>query len=111
MSKSGISSARKLKDGAGNYIWLDNAENGQPAQLLGYPVYENPAVPAVAVGAKSVLFGHQPSFVTRVAGGIRVDQSNDYAFNEDVVTYRGLIRLDGGLTHASHIGYFKGGAS
>jgi HK97 family phage major capsid protein len=111
MSKSGLAAARKLKDGAGNYIWLDNAVNGQPAQLLGYPVFENPAIPAVATGAKSVLFGHQPSFVTRVAGGIRVDQSNDYAFNEDVVTYRGLIRLDGGLTHATHIGYFKGGAS
>jgi HK97 family phage major capsid protein len=79
--------------------------------LLGYPVFENPNLPAVAVGAKSVLFGHQPSFKVRVAGGIRVDQSADYAFNTDTVTYRGLIRLDGGLTHATHIGYFKGGAS
>jgi hypothetical protein len=33
------------------------------------------------------------------------------AFNTDTVTYRGLIRLDGGLTHATHIGCFKGGAS
>jgi HK97 family phage major capsid protein len=111
MSKSGIAAARKLKDGAGNYIWTNSAVPGQPATLLGYPVYENPAVAAVAVGAKSVLFGHLPSFVVRVAGGIRVDQSADFAFNTDTVTYRGLIRLDGGLTHATHIGYFKGGAS
>ena len=111
MSKTGIAAARKMKDGAGNYIWSDSAVPGQPATLLGYSVYENPAVAAVATGAKSVLFGHLPSFKVRVAGGIRVDQSADYAFNTDVVTYRGLIRLDGGLTHASHIGYFKGGAS
>lgn len=111
MAKSGIAAARKLKDGAGNYIWLDNAVNGQPAQLLGYPVYENPTIPAVAVGAKSALFGHLPSFKARVAGGVRVDQSADYAFNTDVLTYRGIIRVDGGLTHASHIGFFKGGAS
>ncbi len=111
MSKTGIAAARKMKDGAGNYIWSDSAIPGQPATLLGYSVYENPAVAAVATGAKSVLFGHLPSFKVRVAGGIRVDQSADYAFNTDVVTYRGLIRLDGGLTHASHIGYFKGGAS
>jgi len=111
MSKTGIAAARKLKDGNGSYIWLDNAVNGQPAQLLGYSVYENPAVPAVATGAKSVLFGHLPSFKVRVAGGVRVDQSADYAFNTDVVTYRGLTRIDGGLTHATHIGYFKGGAS
>jgi HK97 family phage major capsid protein len=111
MSKSGIAAARKLKDGAGNYIWTDSAVPGQPATLLGYPVFENPNVAAVGTGTKSVLFGHLPSFVVRVAGGIRVDQSADYAFNTDTVTYRGLIRLDGGLTHATHIGYFKGGAS
>lgn len=111
MAKSGIAAARKLKDGAGQYIWLDNAVNGQPAQLLGYSVYENPAVPAVATGAKSVLFGHLPSFKARVAGGVQVATSTDFAFNTDVTAYRGLIRVDGGLTHATHIGFFKGGAS
>jgi HK97 family phage major capsid protein len=111
MAKSGIAAARKLKDGAGNYIWTDNAVQGQPSTLLGYSVYENPNIAAVATGAKSVLFGHLPSFKVRVAGGIRVDQSADYAFNADTITYRGLIRLDGGLTHATHIGFFKGGAS
>ena len=111
MAKSGIAAARKLKDGAGNYIWLDNAVNGQPAQLLGYPVYENPAIPAVGTAAKSVLFGHLPSFKARVAGGVQVAQSTDFAFNTDVTAFRGLIRVDGGLTHATHIGYFKGGAS
>jgi len=111
MSKTGIAAARKMKDGAGNYIWSDSAIPGQPATLLGYSVYENPGVAATGVGNKSVLFGHLPSFKVRVAGGIRVDQSADYAFNSDILTYRGLIRLDGGLTHATHIGYFKGGAS
>jgi HK97 family phage major capsid protein len=111
MSKTGIAAARKLKDGAGNYIWTNSAVPGQPATLLGYPVYENPNVAAVGTAAKSVLFGHLPSFKVRVAGGIRIDQSADFAFNTDTVTYRGLIRLDGGLTHATHIGYFKGGAS
>jgi HK97 family phage major capsid protein len=108
MSKTGIAAARKLKDGAGNYIWLDNAVNGQPAQLLGYPVYENPNVAAVGTAAKSVLFGHLPSFKVRVAGGVRIDQSADYAFNTDTITYRGLMRVDSGLTHASHIGFYQG---
>jgi HK97 family phage major capsid protein len=108
MSKTGIAAARKMKDGSGAYIWTDSAVPGQAATLLGYPVYENPNIAAVGSAAKSVLFGHLPSFVVRVAGGIRVDQSSDYAFNTDTVTYRGLIRLDGGLTHASHIGYFQG---
>jgi HK97 family phage major capsid protein len=108
MSKSGIAAARKMKDGSGAFIFTDSAVPGQPATLLGYPIYENPNIAAVGSAAKSVLFGHLPSFVVRVAGGIQVAQSSDFAFNTDTVTYRGLIRLDGGLTHASHIGFFQG---
>ena len=111
MSKTGIAAARKLKDGSGAYIWTDSAVPGQPATLLGYPVFENPNVAAVANDAKSVLFGHLGSFKVRVAGGVNVAQSSDYAFNTDTVTYRGIIRLDGALSHASHIGYFKGVAA
>ena len=111
MSKTGIAAARKMKDGAGNYIWTDSAVPGQAATLLGYGVYENPAVAATGVGAKSVLFGHLPSYKVRIAGGLQIAQSTDYAFNTDVTTFRGTMRLDGGLTHSSHIGYFKGGAS
>jgi HK97 family phage major capsid protein len=108
MSKTGIAAARKLKDESGAYIWTDSAVPGQAATLLGYPVYENPQVAAVGTAAKSVLFGHLPSFKIRVAGGVRIDQSSDFAFNTDTTTYRGIIRLDGGLTHASHIGFFQG---
>jgi HK97 family phage major capsid protein len=110
MSKTGIAAARKMKDGSGAFIFTDSAVPGQPATLLGYPIYENPNVAAVGSATKSVLFGHLPSFKVRVAGGVRVDQSADFAFNTDTVTYRGVIRLDGGLTHATHIGYFQGAA-
>jgi HK97 family phage major capsid protein len=108
MSKTGIAAARKLKDDSGAYIWTDSAVPGQPATLLGYSVFENPNVAAVGTAAKSVLFGHLPSFKVRVAGGMRVDQSTDFAFNTDTVTYRGLMRVDGGLTHSSHIGFYQG---
>ena len=110
-SKTGLAALRKIKDGSGRYIWTESAIAGQPAQLLGYSVYENPAVAAVATGAKSILFGHLPSYKVRVAGGIQVAQSSDYAFNTDVTTFRGTVRVGGGLTHATHVGYFKGGAS
>jgi HK97 family phage major capsid protein len=111
MAKSGLATARKLKDGNGSYIWTDSAVPGQAATLLGYSVFENPAMAAVATGAKSVIFGDLASFKVRVAGGVRVDQSAEYAFANDTVTYRGLTRLDGALTHSSHVVYFKGGAS
>jgi HK97 family phage major capsid protein len=110
MSKTGIAAARKMKDGSGAFIFTDSAVPGQPATLLGYPIFENPNVAAVGSATKSVLFGHLPSFKVRVAGGVQLSQSSDFAFSQDLVTYRGIIRLDGALTHATHIGYFQGAA-
>lgn len=108
--KSAIASIRKIKDGAGNYIFTP-ATAGQPDQILGYRLIENPAMPAVATGAKSVLFGHLPSYKARTAGGIQVAQSGDYAFDKDVTTFRVTMRVDGNLTHSAHAVWFKGGAS
>lgn len=112
MNKTGLAAVRKIKDGNGAFIWsAGNIAQGQPDQLLGYPVYENPAAASVATAAFSIGVGHLPSLKARVAGGIQVAQSADYAFNEDVTTFRVTARVDSKLTHASHFVKFKGGAS
>jgi HK97 family phage major capsid protein len=112
MSKSAIAAVRKVKDGDGRFIWsAGSIAAGQPDELLGYPVFENPAAPALGTGAFSIGVGHLPSYKARLAGGIQVAQSADYAFNEDVTTFRVTARVDGNLTHASHFVKFKGGAS
>jgi HK97 family phage major capsid protein len=110
-AKSGLAALRKIKDGDGRFIWTEGGTQGQPANLLGYPVYENPAVSAVAVNAFSLGFGHMPSLKIRTAGGIQVAQSGDFAFDKDVTTFRVQLRVDSKLTHASHVVKFKGGAS
>jgi HK97 family phage major capsid protein len=104
-----IGAMRKLKDTAGNYLYQVGV--GQPDTFAGFQVVENPHMPAIATGAKSVLFGHLPSYKVRVAGGLQVASSQDYAFNTDLTTWRFLIRLDGNLTHSGHINYFVGAAS
>jgi HK97 family phage major capsid protein len=112
MNKTGLAAVRKVKDGDGRFIWsAGNIAQGQPDQLLGYPVYENPAVASVAANAFSIGVGHLPSLKVRLAGGIQVAQSSDYAFNEDVTTFRVTARTDSKLTHASHFVKFKGGAA
>jgi HK97 family phage major capsid protein len=112
MNKSGLAAVRKIKDGSGAFIWTaGNIAQGQPDQLLGYPVYENPACSSVGTAAFSIGVGHLPSLKVRLAGGIQVAQSADYAFNADVTTFRVTARADSKLTHASHFVKFKGGAS
>jgi HK97 family phage major capsid protein len=62
-------------------------------------------------GVKSVLVGHMPSYYVRTVGGIRLDRSDDFAFNADLVTFRASMRVDGNLPQTSHIKYFVGAAS
>lgn len=104
-----VGAMRKLKDGAGNYLYQVGV--GQPDVFAGFPIYENPAMAATATSAKSVVFGHLPSYKVRMAGGLQIAQSSDYAFNTDVTTFRVTMRVDGGLTHAGHVKFFRGAAS
>lgn len=104
-----IGAIRKLKDTAGNYLYQVGV--GQPDTFAGFAVVENPALADIATGASSVLFGHLPSYKVRMAGGLDIAQSTDYAFNEDVTTFRVTMRVDGNLTHAGHVKKFIGAAS
>ena len=111
MNGASIGAVRKLKDTAGNYIFSPAADGNQRDLLLGREVYENPHVASAATSAKSVIAGHMPSFMVRSVGGIRLDRSDDFAFNADLVTFRASMRVDGALPQSSHIKYFIGGAS
>lgn len=104
-----IGAMRKLKSSDGAYLYAVNV--GQPDTFAGYQVIENPAMAATGTNAKSVLFGHLPSYKVRVAGGVRVARSDEFAFDKDQATFRVTMRVDGNLTHAGHIKYFKGAAS
>lgn len=104
-----IGKMRKLKDTAGNYLYQVGV--GYPDTFAGFRVIENPHMADTATSAKSVLFGDLSSFKVRVAGGIQVASSQDYAFNTDLTTWRFLIRLDSDITHASHVKFFAGAAS
>ena len=105
MNTASLGAVRKLKDTAGYYIFSPALADGND-QVLNFPVYENPAMASQASAAKSVIFGHLPSYYVRMAGGLRLDRSDDYAFNADLVTFRASMRVDGNLPQTSHIKYF-----
>ena len=107
MNTASLGAVRKLKDTAGFYIFSPALADGND-QLLNFPVFENPGMASQATAAKSVLFGHLPSYYVRMAGGLRLDRSDDYAFNADLVTFRATMRVDGNLPQTSHIKYFIG---
>lgn len=61
-----IAAIRKLKDSNGQYLWQPAVAAGQPASLMGYPLYEADNIPAVAANANPVFFGDWRSALTIV---------------------------------------------
>ncbi|MEU9894240.1 phage major capsid protein [Streptomyces phaeochromogenes] len=112
MRDSTLGAARKLKDGQGQYLWQPSLQVGAPDTLLSKPVHTDPNVAAPALSAKSVAFGDFAQYFVRLAGGVRFERSDDYAFNSDLVTFRAIIRADGLLVdQTGAVKVFTGGAS
>ncbi len=107
MNSTQIANVRKLKDGAGQYLFSPSLGADQRDLLLGYEIYENPTAPNAGSALKPVIFGHLPSYIVRQVGGIRLDRSDDYAFNTDLITFRATFRVDGNLPQTSHIKFFR----
>lgn len=91
---------RKLRDdsgaaaGTGNYLWVPGFA-AAPDTILGKPVVIEPNIAAMALSAKSVVFGDMSAYFVRIAGGIRFERSDDFAFQNDLVTFRAVLRGDG----------------
>ena len=110
MNTASLGAVRKLKDNNGAYIFSPALADGND-RVLSYPVFENPAMASTATNAKSVVFGHLPSYYVRMAGGLRLDRSDDFAFSADLVTFRATMRVSGDLPQVSHIKVFAGGTA
>lgn len=112
LNDASIAELRKLKDTTGQYLWQPGLQAGAPDVLLGKPVLTDPNVANIALSAKSVIFGDISQYFIRLAGGIRFERSDDFAFNTDLVTFRALMRADAALVDLTGaVKVFAGGAS
>jgi HK97 family phage major capsid protein len=110
-NSTSIAALRKLKDTAGNYVFQVGDSKDRRDLVLGVPVIETPAMPNPGTGVNSLAVGDLKSIYIRNAGGIQVDRSDDYAFANDLATWRATWRLDSALVQTANIKKFKGGAS
>lgn len=99
MADSSVKEIRKLKDADGNYIWQPGITAGAPDTLLGRPVYVSTDMQGFGGTSRTVIvfgdFGR--GLFVRFAGPIRIERSDDYAFLNDLVTWRFLVRFDSGI--------------
>ena len=110
-NSTSIAALRKLKDTAGNYLFQVGDSKDRRDLVLGVPVIETPAMPSAGTGVNSLAVGDLKSLYIRNAGGLQIDRSDDYAFGNDLATWRATWRIDSALVQKSDIKKFKGGAS
>ena len=104
MSPEAVKVIRLLTDDQSRPLWEPSLQAGNPDMLLGYPVFVDGNLDAATSGKRAVVFAHAPSYAVRLAGGLQVDRSDDFAFNVGLVTFRYQIRGDGDSIDDNGIG-------
>lgn len=97
MADATVALVRKLKDSTNQYLWSPGLISGEVDTLLGRPVVVDVNMPAATTGLKSVVFGDFSAYYIRDVNGVRVERSDDFAFQNDLATFRFILRTDGDL--------------
>jgi len=101
-----LAAVRKLKDGEGRFLWtMGDVRVGAPDLILGKPYAVNDDVPAMATGARSVLFGDFSRYTVRKVGSPLIGTVRERFWPK--VGMAGIIRFDGELTDAAAVKHLK----
>lgn len=76
---------------------------GTRGQLLGYPVFLDPFMPTMANTNESIAFGDISKYFIRIVNGIRFERSDEFRFQDDLVAFRCILRLDGALVDTGSV--------
>jgi HK97 family phage major capsid protein len=101
MRNASLTVIRKLKDTVGQPVLAGDATG-----FLGAPFVVDPFVPAMANLAKSIIYGDWSRYMVRIAQGLRFERSTDARFQDDLIAFRAIIRIDGALTDNNAIKHF-----
>lgn len=102
---------RKLKDSNSRPLWEPSYQVGQPDRILGFPVVTDPNVAAKGTSALSIIFGDFSTFYIRDVGMIRFERSDEYAFANDLVTFRAILRTDSKRIEDTGLKAYRGGTA
>jgi HK97 family phage major capsid protein len=93
---------RKLRDTSGQPI------NGlaDRRSILGYPAFVDPFMPAMANTVESIAFGPMDRYFVRIVNGIRFERSDEFRFQNDLIAFRCILRLDGALIDTAAVKTF-----
>lgn len=101
MNDASAAIIRKIRDdtggtGLGNFLWQPGLVAGQPDTIFNRPVITDPNMAVMAANAYSIAFGDFNNYyVVRQVRQVVFERSDDFAFANDLVSFRAIFRADG----------------
>ena len=92
-----VKAIRKLKDSSGQYLWQPALKDGEFDTILGKRYFTSAYMPAIAAGAKTILFGDLSFYWIGDRQGITFQRLNERFADYGQVGFLASKRLDGKL--------------
>jgi HK97 family phage major capsid protein len=103
MNDATVKAIRKLKDGAGQYLWQPSLQAGTPDTILNRPLKTSSYVPTMAASAKAIAFGDFSYYWIADRQGRSFQRLNELFAANGQVGFRATQRIDGKLVLAEAI--------
>lgn len=97
MNDATVKALRKLKNGAGDYLWQPSVTAGTPDTLLNRPVYTSAYMPTIAASAKTIVFGDLSFYWVADRAGRSFKRLNELYAPTGQVGFLSSERVDGKL--------------
>ena len=103
MNDSTVKALRKLKNGAGDYIWQPSVTANTPDTILNRPVVTSGFMPTLATGNKTILFGDMGYYWVADREGRSFKRLNELYAPTGQVGFLASQRVDGKLILAEAV--------
>jgi HK97 family phage major capsid protein len=90
-----IKAVRKLKLTTGEYIWSPGLNANEPDSMLGKRVFDDPDMPALATGNKTIVFGDFSGYTIRDTGSFVLRRLDELYAGNLLVGFLAWHRTDG----------------
>ena len=107
MNDATVKAVRKLKDGAGQYLWQPSVTAGTPDTILNRPILTSSFVATIASAAKTIAFGDFGYYWIADRQGRSFQRLNELFAATGQVGFRATQRVDGKLVLAEAVKYLQ----
>lgn len=107
VSNTALTKMQQFRDTNNFPLWLASAQPGVVDTFAGKPIYENPAMAAVASASLSVAYGDWQQYIVREVVPIRTERSTEWKFGTDLITLKTVFTMDGHLSVSTAIKTLK----